>query len=72
MGDEDLDIPTSWREVALHMRSITYSQIEIKDRITALENTIQGRRTFFNNAMFTNFLLPCISGAFLFLLTRLF
>lgn len=71
MGDDDLDIPESNREIALHLRSFRLDFIDIKSRLTALENARTARRSFFDRALFQNLLLPCLSGAFLFLLTKL-
>lgn len=67
MGDDDLDIPNSNREIALHLRALRTDFVEVKNRVTALENAGKGRLEVF----FKNFLLPIASGVVLFLITKL-
>lgn len=67
MGDDDLDIPNSNREIALHLRAIKTDLIDIKTRVVSLENAGRSKLEVFTR----NFLLPVASGIVLFLITQL-
>jgi hypothetical protein len=74
---DDLDIPESNREIALHLKAIRLDQTGIRgecshlnSRLDALETTIEQRRYKFQDVLLGSLLLPLVGGILLFLLTK--
>jgi hypothetical protein len=70
MADDELDIPESNREIALHLRSIRTNMANMNTRLDNLENTIQTRRFRLQDVMLSSLVFPLVGGMILFLMTK--
>lgn len=67
---DGLDIPTSNREIALHLRAIREDMNNVSSRLDTLENSIETRRFRLQERVVGGLLLPIVGGMLLFLLTK--
>jgi hypothetical protein len=70
MPDDELNIPESNREIALHLRSIRNDVTDIRERLDTLESTIETRRFRAHDIVMSSLLFPLVGGMLLFILTK--
>jgi hypothetical protein len=68
--EDELDIPRSNREIALHLRAINARLTDLEKTFETYQQTMSERRFRFQDVLVSSLIFPLVGGMLLFLLTK--
>jgi hypothetical protein len=70
MIEDELDIPESNREIALHLRAIKLRLDNLEGSVSSFQDSMEQRRFKLQDVLLSSLLFPLVGGMLLFLLTQ--